>query len=208
MRLIRQIPISGLVLVFAIAIVCLTPREGAAEAFTLTATNVTMPMSSGIGVSKFTIQGIPLTGTINLACTYAGTPGQAKVPVCPLTPPVAYSVTAGGTLTGEVAFYPYGSAVPAGMPERVPRGGTGWLVMAGVLLLGVGSRKGLRGRLAVLLIGACGLLGAFAGLAACGGSGSGGTPGTYPFTITATNAAQPDTPIGAAVSTTISVTVQ
>jgi hypothetical protein len=33
------------------------------------------------------------------------------------------------------------------------------------------------------------------------------TPGTYPYTITAGNEANPNTPVGQGVSTTISVTV-
>jgi len=181
----------------------LLARAAAAETFTLTASNATIPASGGIGISKFTIQGIPLTGTISLSCTYAGAPGVARLPICPLTPPAAYSVTAGGTLTGQVDFYPYGSAVPAVETGKKPVE----LSMAAGLLVLAGLRKRFRRGLAISLVAVCGL-GACVSLTACGGNGFGGTQGTFPYTITAYNAAAPILPLSAAASTTVSVTVQ
>lgn len=193
----------GFVLLFAVALACLLPRSAAAEAFTLTASNATIPASGGIGVSTFKIQGIPLTGTIILSCTYAGAPGVVRLPLCPLTPPVAYSVTAGGTLAGQVAFYRYGSAVPA---DETSKKKIGFSMAIGLFAL-AGLRKRFRYGLTVLLFAVCGL-GACVSLTACGGNGFGGTQGTFPFTITAANAAGPTLPSGAITSTTVSVTVQ
>jgi hypothetical protein len=45
-------------------------------------------------------------------------------------------------------------------------------------------------------------------ISACGVSGSVITPGTYPYKTTAENESSSVTPLGQAVSTTISVTVQ
>jgi hypothetical protein len=200
MRLNRQVSFPGFVLGLAAAIACLWPGQGAAESFTLTASNVTIPASSGIGISKFTIQGIPLTGTLLLSCSYAGTPGDAKLPLCPGTPPVVYSVTAGETLTGEIAFYPYGSAVPA---DRTGKAGVG-LSVAGGLLLIAGLRRRLCRGLPAMLAAVCGMV-VFMSITACGGNS--GSLGTYPFTITATNTAQTN-PLSTAASATVSVTVQ
>jgi hypothetical protein len=183
--------------------------SAATPEFTITATNVTMP-SSGLGISKFTVTSIPMSGTITLSCTYAGASTAAKVPICPMTPPVAYQVNAGGTLTGTIYFYPYGSAVPAGLPlgpgrwpGHVPAAGA---ALAGALLLGLGFRRRAR-RWLVLAVFALGTLAGMLEISACGGSSNAMTPGTYPFTITADNESGSVTPLGRAVSTTINVTV-
>jgi hypothetical protein len=177
-----------------------------APVFAVTATNVTMP-STGNGSSQYTVTAIPSTGTLVVTCQYAGATTTAKIPNCSYGPLVAIPVTAGQTVTGTVYFYPYNSVVPLGQhrtrpgTSHVPAGG---LALAGALLLGLGFRR--RGwRWLSLCVFAAGAL-SVAGITACGNS-NGMTPGTYPYTISADNEANPMTPLGQGVSTTIYVTV-
>ncbi len=176
----------------------LAPMQQAAAAapFTVTATNVTM---GTMAVSQFTVTGIPLTGTLAIGCAFAGESMMAsKAPICPMTPPQApYQVIAGGSVKGAIAFYPPGGPIPAGAPVA-------GAMLAGALLLGVSlQRRAARGLLAMGMLGmAC-----LAGMTGCGGSSNGMTPGTYPFTISATNESGSTTPLGQQVSTTITVTV-
>jgi hypothetical protein len=173
-----------------------------AAGFAIAATNVTMP-SSGDGVSQFTITSIPLTGTIALSCGYSGTLIGAKLPVCPMTPPVAFQVNANGTLTGGIDFYPYGVAVPAGL--RMGRGRASGLALAGVLMVGLGFRRRRWGRLMALMLMSVACV---AGFSACGVSVSNGmTPGTYPYTISAVNEPASGAAPAQLATTTITVTV-
>lgn len=181
----------------------------AAESFGIAATNVTMP-ASGMGVSQFTVTAIPVTGTITLTCKFAGTPADADVPSCPLTPPVAYQVEAGGTLKGTIAFYPYGSAVPATMPLGSPHGGgrlPGRLALAGTVLLGLGLRPSFRKRLSRAVF-AIIVLAAMAAIPACSGPAMSGVPaGNYPYTVAAFNAPNPNGASAQTASTTMYVTI-
>jgi hypothetical protein len=183
-------------------------RALAATPFAITATNVTMP-STGNGLSQYTVTGIPGTGTIGIVCQYSGTATEAKLPICPMTPPVAFQVVAGQTLTGPIAFYPYGAAIPAGLRRAPHRSGylpaTG-LALAGALMLGFGLRR-RAWRWLTLTILAAGTLAGLAGISACGSnSGNGMTPGTYPYTVSA-NFGNPLNNVIQSVTTTISVTV-
>jgi hypothetical protein len=135
-----------------------------------------------------------MTGTISITCTYAGKTTEAKVPSCPNTPPHLYTVTAGGTLTGVVEFYPYGSAVPAA------------LALTGGLIIGLGKWRRV-GRGFARAVFAVGTLTILAGIGACGGNPNAMTSGAYPYTISADNESGSPTPLGQAVSTTINVTV-
>jgi hypothetical protein len=194
----------GLILLACAAV----PAQAATPAFTITATNVTMP-PTGVGLSRFSITAIPMTGTITLSCLYAGAKTDARLPVCPLTPPIAYTVSAGGTLTGTVEFYPYGVPVPASVPlSPGRRGAAAGAALAGVLLLGLRFRRRARRGLSLGLL-AVGALAVFWGIG-CGGSVNltdGMTPGTYPYTIAANNQSMAATLPGQTTSTTINVTV-
>jgi hypothetical protein len=178
----------------------------AATPFTIAAIDVTMP-SSGVGLSQFSISGIPITGTLALSCVYEGKEPLMKVPVCPLTPPIAYQVTAGGALKGTITFYPYGVPVPASVPRgRGSSRAAVELAFVGALLVGFGLRRRMRRWLALtaLMVGSWAFL---VGIDACGGSSSGMTPGTYPYTISAVNQnSLTNSPIAEA-TTTINVTV-
>jgi hypothetical protein len=174
----------------------------ASNEFAISATDVTMP-SSGTGSTKYTVTEIPMTGTLNVSCQYAGSVKDAKVPTCtygPLHSPVP--VNAGQTLTGTIDFYPYGSAIPLD-PHRSGRAAAAGLALAGALMLGFGLRRGTRRWLALLLL-TFGSMAGMMGISACAGPG---TPGTYQYTLTADNESGGLTPLGAAVTTTINVTV-
>ena len=119
-----------------------------------------------------------------------------KVPICPMTPSVAYPVTAGGTVNGAIAFYPPGGPVPASAPVA-------GAALAAALLLGLRSRRNRWHWTASLVLGLIG----FAGMSACGGSSNSMTPGTYPYRITASTANPLTNIAGQGVSTTINVTV-
>jgi hypothetical protein len=180
----------------------------AAEPFTITATNVTMP-ASGNGSSQFSVTNIPITGTVNIATSYAGTDTGAKMPICADTPPVLYSVKAGGTLTGTIACYPYGAAIPAslhGEPHRSGHLPAAGLALAGALLVGFGFRRGASRGLALTLLAAA-TLACLEAISACGGNSNAMTPGAYQFTISADNEGTV-TPLGQLATTTITVTVR
>jgi hypothetical protein len=185
--------VCGLMLILATC----APMRAAAAPFAITATSVTMSPGSN-PVSQFTVTGIPMTGTLTIGCAFSGAASMAsKAPICPMTPPRApYQVNAGGTVQGAIAFYPPGGPIPAAAPVA-------GAALAGVLLLGLGFRR--RGRTPLVLVALCVAL--LAGMTACGGSSNGMTPGTYPFTISASNESGSTTPLGQLVSTTINITV-
>jgi hypothetical protein len=194
----RQFVLCAVVALFLGAI-ALAPLAAAAPAFTITAANVIIS-SSGTGSSQFTVTGIPVTGTIVLSCGYSGSLALGGLPICPLTPPAARPVTAGGTLTGVISFYPPNTVIPASVSEV-------GLALAGALLVGFGLRRRARWPLAMLLV-ALGSLAGLMGVSACGGHSSIHMPkGTYPYTITAVDSPSAGTGPTYVASTIIQVTV-
>jgi hypothetical protein len=184
-------------------------RAWASSSFTITATNVIMP-ASGNGSSTFKVTNIPLTGTLTLSCIYSGTKVEARVPICPMSPPVLYQVTAGGTLSGNIAFYPWGVAIPASLHRTPHRSGylpAAGMALSGALLLTFGLRRRARRWLTLAVLAAATLTG-LAGMSACGGSRNSMTPGTYSYVISAMNESSGTAILGEAATTTISVTVQ
>ncbi len=176
--------------------------------FAITATNVTMPMT-GNGSSQYTVTSIPLTGTLGITCQYTGPMTVAKIPICPMTPPVANQVTAGQTFTGSITFYPYGAPVPAGlhrMPHRSRYLSATGLSLAGAFMLGFGARR-RRWRWLTLVFFAAGTLAGMMEIGACGGNSSNMTPGTYPYTISANWESSGPAILGSLATTTINVTV-
>lgn len=180
------------------------PARGAnPPAYSITATNVTMP-SNGNGKTQFKVTGIPSTGTVGMSCWYSGPQTTAKLPICAGGPALAYPVTAGQTLTGTIGFSPYSNVVPVSGQRR--HGAAGPLAWAGLLMAFVGLRSRMRAGIFLALLLAMGLAGV-AGITACGGNSNMTTPGTYAYTITADNEGNPAEPLGQGVSTTIQVTV-
>lgn len=167
-------------LLFSVPLILLSfsQRAGASSTFTITATDVTMP-KSGIAFSQYTITNIPISGLLTLRCGYSGSLELGNLPVCPLTPPIAYSVSEGGSLAGQVAFYPPNVAIPAVTSTEV-------MLIASVLVWGLGlCRRGGRWLGAAALVFAA--LGASMLISACSGGSSMLMPhGKFPYTITAT----------------------
>lgn len=203
----RPILFIGLPLVMS-GISVLAPDAGASSAFAITATNVTMP-TTGLGFTQYSVSGIPMAGTLSVSCQYAGTNPAAKVPICNYGPVRAPApVVAGQTVTGSIDFYPYGSAIPARLEERNHAPMVGMPLALG-LLLGLGLLRRTRRGVVLTVLPGLAVLAVTAGLSGCGGNSNLNTmnPGTYQYTILADNESGGVTPLGAAASTTITVTV-
>jgi hypothetical protein len=203
---IRNLPFSSqLGLAVCVAFVATAiPALGATE-FSISATNVAMPVS-GNGSTQYTVTGIPVTGTLNVTCQYSGPSTEANLPTCtygPVHSPVP--VNAGQSVSGNIAFFPYGAPIPASSqrPGHVPPKA---LALAGTLLLGLGFVRRRGGRPFLMAFALASLFGAL-GLSACGGAAMNGmTPGTYQFTLQAANVGTLNN-LAAGASTNISVTV-
>lgn len=150
----------------------------AATPFNITASDVTMP-HSGAAASQFVITGIPVTGTIVLSCGYSGSLALGGLPICPMTPPRAYSVTGGGTLQGSISFYPPGYAIPASEPV------TG-VALGGALLCLFGFMRRRRDWMRAMFLSLAGFA-AMSTFSACASPGNAMPKGTFPYTITAVN---------------------
>ena len=180
-----------------------TAPAGAAPAFAISATKVTMPMSGG-GSTQYTVNGIPMTGTLSVVCLNPTVAAGTRTPTCeygPLVGPV--QVTAGQTVTGDFSFFPYGSAIPLSQHRRSGAPASG-LALAGVLLFGFGFRRKAMRWLAVAV--AAVFLACLSSVCGCAGNPMAMTPGAYRYTLTATNG-NPLNNVVASVSTTIAVTV-
>jgi hypothetical protein len=178
----------------------------AAVPYAITATNVTMPNGGGMAITHYTVSGIPLDGTLAVNCAYSGPTTTAHLPTCvygPLTAPAPVMV--GQTVTGSINFYPYGSAVPVTAQRTKPVWPAGGILAAG-LLIGFGFRRKMPHWLAAVVLAVAGVAEA-AAVTGCAGGGNGMTPGTYAYTLTASNEATPNTPLGVAATTTIHVTI-
>lgn len=165
------------------------PASG--QTYAITASNVVMS-TTGTATSRYTVASVPLTGTLTISCTNAGTMETSmRVPICYTGPPHAVQVVAGQTVTGAVSFYPYPVPQPA------------------IAIIGAGLLVGLmmrRRRWLTAVVLAAALAGSTA-LSGCGGSSSGLAPGTYQFTVTAVNAPA-GTGSPSLVTTVVSVKVQ
>jgi hypothetical protein len=193
-----------------------SPRALAATpSFTISATNVTMPLSQGscsngvctwqYGYSNFALTSVNgYTGAPQVTCAVSNPPAEAKLPTCyqyglmPLLP-------ANGTNNGEILFIAPGQTPPPSPASQLSRPGraTAGMALAAALLFGLGLRR-CTARWFTLAILALGTLGGMMAINACGGNGNSNsmTPGTYSYVVTATDLSAGDT-----ASTTISVTV-
>lgn len=174
-----------------LALFAFTSSVAAAQAFSITAANVTMP-PSGSANSQYTINNIPVAGTILIGCVHTSpiSPG-VKAPVCYTGLPHATPVVAGQTLTGAIQFMPFAVPLP------------GILLIPITLLTAVTLRRHPPRKLATLAI--VSLVAANA-LGACGGNSSGLTPGNYQFTVSASN--NPAAGEGPSYTTQTTVTVK
>jgi hypothetical protein len=163
------------------------PARAATPSFTISATNVTMP-SSGDGSIPFVLTSVDgYIGTVAVQCPEVNAPAAARIPYCGGGPLFAFNLTANERSNGNLPLTPYGVPVP---------------LAAGAVLVGIALRRRKIGwrTLTLVLAGTLACLGEVVG---CGGGTSGMTPGTYTYTMTAT-----DAKTNVVVSTTADVIVR
>jgi hypothetical protein len=178
-----------------------------APSFTISASNVTMPLSGTVAI-PFTLTSVNgFAGQVSVFCVQPTVPGSVnKGPYCDQGGPLmAYTLVANGTTTGSitiVAIQPNPVPLTSKLKSAGRREGAG-LALAGMVMLGLrrrrpGSRRLMRASLAF------GIMMALAGIGLCGCGGPPTlTPGAYLFMLNATSVS---TPILAA-NTTATVTV-
>jgi len=210
MQRVRLLAILGILAVLTVTLSG-APALAITPSFTITATNVTMSTasSSGIGSSSFTLASINgYAGTVGVTCSAPTPPAGVNVPICDWSPgPIVrptITLVANQVATGTISFInaiPPCNPCPVSLPRSrshcLPQG----LALAGALLLGFGFRRRAPSWLTLTLF----AIGTFAGLAAinaCGGNNDAATPGTYVYTIYAT-----DVSTDVSVTTSINVTV-
>jgi hypothetical protein len=113
----------------------------------------------------------------------------------------AYTLTANQVVTGSIPLYNIPVPIPVSLPRRGGHGLAPSLALAGALLLGFGIRRGAARFLTLTLL-ALGTLAGLAGISACGANNSVVTPGTYAYTLVAT-----DVNTTASVTTSFNITV-
>lgn len=173
--------------------------------FTLAAGNITMP-SSGNGLIPFTLTSVNgFVGSVHVGCTTPDAPAGVTEPVCdgePVSPPTVLAANA--TATGVVGLCACKYIAPTAssrLNRSGPGAGASW-ALAGALMLGFGLQRKRAHRYGRLLL-AVGMLIGLAGVSACGGGVLTLTPGTYTYTISATEANNPSS----SVTTKATVTV-
>jgi hypothetical protein len=195
------------------------PALAATPSFTVTATSAALSSSSksGEGSSTITLTSVNgYSGSIIVNCIPPTPPAGVKVPFCSpgmpsaTTPAIsaavpaiveAFTLTAGQAVNGTVTFYNFPYPVSASLPRPANHKLAQSLALAGVLLVGFGFRRKSWHFLSLTLL-ALGMLAVMSGISACGGSNSLVTPGTYAYTISAT-----DINTAASVNTSVNVTV-
>ena len=162
-----------------------------APSFTISASNVTMPLSGTVAI-PFTLTSVNgFAGPVAVLCGEPTVPGSINLgPYCDQGGPLmAYTLVANGTTTGSitiVAIPP--NPVPLASKASVVGDGRGasWAV-ACALILGLGLRRKSVLRLSRVALAVFLLMG-LAGLGICGCGGPPTlTPGTYLFDLNATS---------------------
>ena len=174
--------------------------------YTVAASNITMP-SSGTTSVPFTLTSVNgFAGNLEVGVTAPSVAPNVKLPYLAIGGPVhLYPLAANATLTASIGIL---SAVPVPIPVKfIPqhpanRHATVWS-LASVFLLFLGLRK-KRAAAPVLLT--LTLLLGFTTLTGCGGPPT-LTPGTYTYTLTATQFSNAQPPVPSSVSTTFTLTV-
>jgi len=193
---------SRLFSVSALVVACLLlsrPALGESPAFTIAATNVTLPSNGNAVSSAFTLTSIGgYAGQVRVDCAYSGTAMGARVPACGIFVNPVSTLDANETVQGSLTLIPYGKAIGDGAASvgEKPRFGLPMCaaVILGVLLLARGLRRGVRVRNLVIALAAVIL----AAMTAC----ASGMSGTFPYTVTAV-----DINTNATVSAPFTVTV-
>jgi hypothetical protein len=211
----RPLVLLGLFLAF-ISVSCGSLALAATPSFTITATSVTMSSntSSGTGSTTFTLTSVDgYAGSVRVGCDAPTPPAGVKVPYCgdigngaavvPVQPPI--TLTANEVVSGTVSFInspaPCSNPCPVSLPRRGGHGLAPGVALAGVLLFGFGLRR-RAARWLTLMLFALGILAGLAAISACGANNTVVTPGTYAYTLTAT-----DINTNVSVTTPVNVTV-
>jgi hypothetical protein len=188
------------------------PRAFAAPpGFTLTASNVTMSANGSNSVPWTATSVDGFSSSIVIGCSPVNTPAGATLPICGGGGPVmSYTLAANATVQGNIPLSATFCSPSGPCPEAArfsrPRhhGVAQGLALAGALLLGFGLRRRKALWRAWMLL----VLGMFAGMAGISGCGAGKTltPGTWPYTVSASayNTTGVSTP---PITTTVNVTV-
>jgi hypothetical protein len=177
-----------------------------APSFTISATNITMPLTGG-GLIPYSVTSVNgFVGSVSISEDLPSVPAGVLVPVFeggPVVPPIV--LTANSTVKGSVGIY--AAIFNVASKRNIPKPGraASW-AMAGALMLGLGLRR-RRGRwsgpgVARLLM-VAGVLIGLTSISGCGSKAKTLTPGTYTYTITATDVSNNTS----SVSTTVQVTV-
>lgn len=191
-----------------------SPRALAATpSFTVSATNVTMPLSQGscsngvcneqFGSSTFTLTSVDgYTGSPQVTCAAVNPPADAVLPTC-YQHGLMGELPANGTINGTILFLAPGQIPPPEPASQLNRPGraAAGMALAAMLFFGLGVRR-RAARWFTLVLLAIGALGGLAAISACGGNGNSMTPGVYSYSVTAT-----DSTTGNTAATTISVTI-
>lgn len=183
---------------------CSAKAPAPAPSFTISASNVTMPTSGMVAV-PFTLTSMNgFVGSVAVSCTPPTVATGVRAPLCQEGGPArAYSLTANGTATGNVAITAIELNVEAAVrASNAKQRHEGSWALAGALMLGLGLRRRSR-RVARAMLAIVGM-----GVIAIGLSGCGGpptlTPGAYVFML---NANSVDSTPTVNASTTATVTV-
>ncbi len=201
MRRSRLLAVLGFLIAFNLS--CFI-GQAATPGFTLAATDVTESSSgpAGTGAASITVSSVDgYTGIVQVVCNPPATPSGVKIPFCngPTADP-SYTLTANQKVTAKVEFF--NAPLPEGVVSLTRHGSPlPALAAAGMLLWGV-SRRRKSARLLTLILFGAGSMASLAAISACGGSNNAVTPGTYVYTLSAT-----DAHTASSVSTTVKVTV-
>jgi len=196
--------------VLGVLLAAFGPPAALAQSFTVTATPDNDVMYGGTVSVQYKVTGVPFDGTLVVTCQYAGSStfqSQNKLPVCGVGPIVGIAVTSGQSTTGTISVVPWGTPIPLSLHSTPASGGrapASGLLLAGALLLAFTLRRSNRRWFSLILVAAA-TLSIAAGLSACGTRSNGPTPGTYPYTVTATDYVSSTSSQSA--STTVMVTV-
>jgi hypothetical protein len=187
-------------LALALALINL-PAIAATPAFTISATNITMPSNGSVGSSPFVLVSVNgYEGRIRVDCAYSGDVMGAKVPSCGIFVNPVSALAANKTAQGSLTLIPFGKTITYGAASVTGKWPASMPVFAAAIVGGFllrRIRKGARGWLPLLMLGAI----AVAGVSTCA-SGKSGRSGMFPYTVTAV-----DMETNATVSAPFTVTV-
>jgi trimeric autotransporter adhesin len=180
---------------------------------------ISAPTPSAISPGGSTTINVTLTagsnysGTMNMSCILASSPaGALSLPTCSLSP-TSVNIPAGGTgsivLTVQTTAASSTALLTPTRMKLLGLGGSG-TILAGLLLVGVPTRRRRWMAMMVLLwiVAAAGVIGCGSGGASNSGSGGSSIPattaGAYRFTVAGTDSANSSI----TASTSVAVTVQ